>query len=240
MNKAEVRKIWDELSGVAADYDLKNWVFRGVPSVKYNLVPKIGRKGTFKRKNGSSRNFNEDDEDRAVARFKREARPYLSLEPKGYLEWLSVAQHHGMPTRLMDWTESVFVAAYFAVKEGGFIIDEDGNRKRTDAVIYGIPFPSTVEDSFKKRDSDLTREPFAVVPPHISPRITAQRGLFTYHPNPVKEYAPPDLKKWTINSEACVPIKNILSRGGFNEASLFPDVDGLSRHIGWLMKWGLL
>lgn len=241
MEHASAREIWNTLSEIAEKYRLENWVFRGVPSVDYALVPTIGRPGVFKNKNGSIRPFDEKAEDAALFRFIRESRPYLSLEPKEYLDWLSIAQHHGLPTRLMDWTESVFVAVYFAVKEGGFKIDEERNRKVTDAVIYGMPRPDGVKENFKKdEDSKLCEKPFAVFPPHLSPRITAQRGLFTYHPNPEEPYKPLGLKQWQIPSKRCVEIKTILSRAGFNEASLFPDIDGLSKHLGWLMKWNQL
>src|SRR5437667_10694171 len=69
------------------------------------------------------------DEKRSLELFKRQARPHLNHTPATDLEWLAIAQHHGMSTRLLDWSESLLVAAYFAAQEAG---------TKGDALIYGV------------------------------------------------------------------------------------------------------
>lgn len=57
------------------------------------------------------------DEREALQRFKAAARPYLTAVPDSEWDWLALAQHNGLPTRLLDWTTNPLVALYFAVGE---------------------------------------------------------------------------------------------------------------------------
>jgi hypothetical protein len=162
----------------------------------------------------------------ALDDFVREARPHLGHTPTTPLEWLAIAQHHGMSTRLLDWTESILVAAYFATRNANAL-----------GLVYGVEDLPNVT----KRDE---RNPFAAArvgiyrPPHITSRIPSQRSVLTLHPRPTEEFRPRGLREWFIAPPACAEIKTVLDACGVNESSLFPDLDGLSRHIGWRYKWG--
>jgi hypothetical protein len=143
---------------------------------------------------------------------------------------LAIAQHHGMSTRLLDWSESLLVAAYFATVDAG---------TRGNAVIYGVR-------ALKPVTSKEEANPFATTvtamyrPPHITPRIPAQRSVFTVHPDPTEPFSSRNLQRWLVTPTACNRIKRILDACAINESSLFPDIDGLSRYIGWRYKWGKL
>ena len=79
----------------------------------------------------------------------------------------------------------------------------------------------------------------AYFPPHVTPRITVQRALFTVHKVPDQPWNSTSLRKWIIPSDVCLHIKLALSRAGINRASLFPDPDGIAAHINWLHKWDI-
>lgn len=218
---------WSKLAELIEEHADAPWIFRGQSADDIPLRPKAGRVGG---EHGTARKkpYDPHHEIEALRLFKREAQPYLGHRPETDMEWLAIAEHHGMVTRLLDWTESLLVAAYFAVADAGV---------RGPAVIYaarGVPHVSEDEE----------RKPFEIEevrfyrPPHITPRIPAQRGVFTIHPHPVEEYAPPSLTKRIIRPDACARIKHVLDTCGINESSLFPDIDGLSRYIGWRYKWG--
>jgi hypothetical protein len=234
--KTKTITTWKSLASIAEEFMISSWIFLGVEDAEYLLIPKIGRPGMRKNiEDSSDAGYSSDFESRCIKRFKRESRPHIGIEPASELDWLSIAQHHGLPTRLLDWSESSLVAAYFALEPGGFI---KSSTIEKDASIYGFPCPRIVTT-----DEELCSSPDEVVayfPQHLTPRITAQRGLFTYHKFPAKPYEPPDLIKWVVPSGLCFTLKVILNKCGFNAASMFPDLGGIAKHVEWLHKWSQL
>jgi hypothetical protein len=228
---------WSELSALVERHGTNSWIFRGVQDAAHLLIPAIGRPSARRDpQTGRDLPFDEAQEDSMLARFQREIRPHFSSGKSIPLshDWdlRAVAQHHGLKTRLLDWSESPLIAAYFAVEDAGIV---DG--KKTNAAIYGTPCPQIVRSSGDKWLAG--QDVLAFYPPHLTPRITVQRGLFTIHQTPDQPWQPLELQKWVIPSDACLGIKIALSRAGINRASLFPDLDGIAAHINWLYKWGL-
>lgn len=205
-----------------------NWVFRGEPSTTYELRPAAGREGE-RVDAARTLKYDIDNERAALKRFRYDAQPYVSYTPHSDLEWLAIAQHHGMATRLLDWTESLLVAVFFAVEKAG---------SHGEASIYGV-------SGLPVLNPDECEDPFAVDrvfiyrPAHIDSRISAQRSVFTIHPDPTRPFNDVGLRKWAISQAACRDLKLVLDSCAINYASLFPDLQGLARHVGWRYKWGL-
>jgi hypothetical protein len=217
---------WADLAEELQRYREKGYLFRGQSNAKHQLlIPKVGR---VDKAPGAARKYDylPADEERVFKNFKKAARPYLMNEPKTEIEWLAVAQHHGLPTRLLDWTESLFVAAYFAVE-----------KTQTNGAVFCVRDISEIGSDAEEKIFQQS-EVLMYHPPHISPRITAQQSVFTLHPNPDQPFEHPTLERWVIAQKACWDIKRSLSAAGITQAGLFPGIDGLSQYLGWQYKWG--
>lgn len=238
---------WDDLSKLVAHFSRFNghdWLFRGLTSHTHSLIPKIGRPERKRKPNASDPDrrieYSRDDEIATFNMFRDAARAHITSLPANDLEWLALAQHYGVPTRLLDWTEGFLVATWFAVQKSGFVEAFDPKKKavaiqRHDAAIWVARNLQVVSENEKKKPFDVT-ELRCYRPPHISPRISAQRSVLTLHECPTKEIASGTLVKFTIRSKACFEIRKRLDACGVNENSLFPDLQGLGGHLAWRYK----
>jgi len=197
-------------------YNSEKDIYRGVSDKRYGLIPKIGWVPLRPRRNRLR------EEGRIFRRFKERAIPYLEHMPRDEWEWLAVAQHHGLPTRLLDWTRNPLVAAYFAVE----------NASSKDSAVYILKGYNVIDT---ERHADPFKYPRVgkFVPPRIARRIEAQLGVFTIHSEPEIPFSSDGIDKLIIPNGLRRNFKKILDRYGINRASLFPGLDGLAVHIKW-------
>lgn len=190
------------------------YMFRGENSASYVLRPKFGRELA---KGG----FTKAAHEQVLLRgFERAAYPYLQSVPRDDWEWLAIAQHHGLVTRLLDWTLNPLVAAYFACESssGG------------DAVIYLMKTSALPV-------ADLNKSPFSIAadslfyPRHSTTRIAAQSGLFTVHIDPSAPFASPSLERLVLKKELLIDLRITLRGYGIHRCSLFPGLDSVAEYV---------
>ena len=191
-------------------------IYRGVPDKSYVLKPNIGR---VQPPPGKSR---QELEQEIFELFKQRAVHFTSFAPRNDWDWLALAQHHGLPTRLLDWTRNPLVALYFAV-------DDEFRGESAIYVARGVKPLSPLEYQDPFQFPGVAK----FVPDWIIQRISAQSAVFTIHPNPEADYCPRNLTRVAIPSRIRHTLKTILDGYGINRSTLFADLDGLTRHIAW-------
>jgi hypothetical protein len=217
----EIRiRTFSELHEIIETYYARTVIYRGMKSVKYPLTPKIGR--IIPPESIGSREANEKE---ILRLFKERALRFLDFMPTTDWDWLALGQQHGLPTRLLDWTNNPLVACYFAVEEPC----------KEDSVIYAYQNKSYI-DVEEHTDPFRYREVGKFIPRHISPRITTQGGLFTIHPKPYDQFESKEMEKIIISKPIRSMLRQTLNRYGVDRFALFPNLDGLSAHIEWLQS----
>lgn len=170
--------------------------------------------------------------------FQRRSITLIDYHPGNSWDWLALAQHHGMATRLLDWTENPLIALWFSMSPKL----EDMNVDYSVVWAFNVPKEDIVnvtenKDLFKGATTKVFK------PNHITRRISSQFGWFTIHKadkhgrfipfeeNP--EYTE-RLFKIKISNACFKECKERLHNFGINSASMYPDIDGLAKHVEWL------
>jgi hypothetical protein len=191
------------------------WVFRGVGSPMHRFVPSVGRTPAY----------NALDEVRVFRAFQHSAGSMLEAPLGNDWEWLAVAQHHGLPTRLLDWSTNPLVACFFAVASGS---------QNADAVVHGFSISEDETVDIAKHSG-----PFAIdkvlflLPTKTAARIVNQRGLFSVHPKPDIPWEASGVVSFTIPARMRARFRRRLFKMGIDHSHIYPDLGGLCETLKW-------
>lgn len=236
---------WEDYKKITGDFS-ENWVFRGQLNADWILRNALERTSFINYYKGIEKVF--------LTEFKRGARNYLTRDelPEHTIEWLALMQHHGAPTRLVDFSKSPFISAYFAFEQCNEEVEKVAiwainiNVIRTAA--YNIIREKLGEEAETNKnfinetvferifELDELSLIFPVEPFKMNRRYSIQQSIFVSTGNSKQpfmdqvDFLGEDISKAMIRIEIPTGDKKAVIRDlikmNINRASLFPDLDG--------------
>lgn len=243
-------KLIEEVMRVTREFDLRHLpgaipFFRGHGSTAYQLLPSLFREV-------DDGYYSDYDEENFYHEFR--ARAGALLNP-GFSSWdiLFLMQHHRVPTRLLDWTESFSTALYFALENA----TDDVDVWMLDAYMLNKHLAKV--DEILDVETDIGPEYFdlfikrprekrpgwptaAIYPRRQMARLASQHGLFTLHVarQPLEAMEGAEfLTRFRLSGSAAEETRRFLGVMGVNDFSLFPDLDGLGRFLRKRIRAGV-
>lgn len=251
---------WDDFDQKVKSKHYRKWIYRGQSNSNWEMESSLER--AFKEaqsihvlKDGEEKNLNRREHEKVmIDRFKRNAHLYLNHLPEAYddLSWLSIMQHHGAPTRLLDFTFSPYVALYFALEDG-----------ESDAAVYFINHQALKNDDeeyfgesrVKVHSRILEGEAdkseiclFSFEPRFSNQRLLSQQGLFVA-PNTLQQNHEQILQSYQVEkgdiTKLVIPARlrysglRMLNQMNINAANIYPGLDGFCRSMRRQPVFGL-
>ena len=241
------RELDDAVAALHGDRVHSPYVFRGLARSSYSNVSSLARLG--------------DDFPALERHLIRNFRKYAHRERPGptVWDWLSLAQHHGLPTRLLDWTFSPFVAAHFATATSpeheavvwaldceaahARLPDELRDTLRAEgALVFTTELLATHAPDLEAFDRLGEDDPFVLFfePPSLDDRIINQSAVLSAIADPERhmddwlEDHPHAWQAFRIPPDAKAEIRERLDQGIVTERVLMPGLDGLA---AWLRRY---
>jgi len=216
-----IRSVSDFLKEIN-DHPHGKWLYRGQIDCDWELMPKIDRQPFIGKRGSLSR---EEYERWLLDQFKRKAFPFLETVPQNDWEWLTLAQHHGIPTRMLDWTTNPLVALFFAIfgsngsRDGGI-----ASYKHEDSLVKPVELNTPIG----------TERRLVYEPSLIDQRIIAQHAVLTAEPEIINQESLPKGRKLNgigISASYIDNIREELLKLGYSEHTIFPGLSTVCAEI---------
>lgn len=234
-----LQEVLEKVSKTYSTLQTSKLLWRG-QAKDWPLVPKVYR------------GYREHDEHDFVQNFCNGAPTRFTHWPNMKAEQLFIMQHYGLPTRLLDWSRSLFTALYFSVRYDPEHEDGDGalyalhsTRLNSDQADESRvltpdkgPVITLIDEAFtaySERDSGRPAMTLAINGPQIDQRMFVQSSSFTIHGNrmPLQDLDKHSTFSHVINIPASQKgkLRTVLDICGIHEAALFPDLEALARSL---------
>ena len=220
--------------------------FRGHSDATWKLLP------------GFMRSTSETSETTLLNRFRQSAAMLADRRPTTSFDWTFLMQHYGVPTRLLDWSESPLISMYFAVEDWALKPEADAAlwclwptslNQHANIVdkVEGQYIPSFEDIELQGYTVDSLRQntrlelfPVATIATRNNARIQAQMGTFTIHHNKkiaIEEVGDTShVAKYVIPAGSKESLAEELKLLGMTKFSLFPELASVGSILKDLMK----
>ena len=228
------------------------YVYRGLPNVDYKLLTSL-RRNCGKKQKGLEQHILDN-----FAKYAENEAPSMLTS---VWKRMILGQHHGLPTRLLDWTRSPLVALHFAMTEGDYT-----QMDKHDAAVWKIDIPDLkkyLPDEYRKvldeahstvytmdqlhlvtggnldkYDRDMGASSMVILePPSMDQRVVNQYSFFSVVPSDMKDVdsfleKTGNTVKYVISKDIRWHLRDALDQMNINERMIYPGLDGVARVEG--------
>ena len=241
-------KTWDQFLKLISTPPYSHWAYRGERDERWPLYSSLSR---YLQAFGVAPAAWPLQEARILRVFKRKAHQFLEKppDPDDDFQWLALMQHHGAPTRLIDFTWSPYVAAFFALERtiaDGVIWALNPARIDSSRALRHSRMDPRVKGNFERYFLKGNQRFIWLGEPHtMNRRLIAQSGTFAA-PGvldvPVEEIIADSgqeniLAKFTLPNAMRETGMRELYRMNITYATLFPDLDGLAKSLAYELEF---
>lgn len=218
---------WEEFEKVLAKFfqmgplARDRYIFRGHADAQWNLTTTLDR--YVRSINSTNR---EEVRKRLLSEFASQAASLAPSDVSRPLAMNLLARHHGLPSAIMDWSRSPYVAAYFAYS--------DEQAHAADLAVWCLDLGIAIEPLGD--NVEVIDDPVAV---RLNPRAIEQRSVFlnVHHPVKMEDQLPTNaLQKFVLPANERRSVLARLDGMGLNHRTLFRDLDAAARVAAWRVR----
>ena len=230
-----------------------SYFYRGLPNIEFKLLTSL------------ERNCGEQKQVLEPMLLKNFTKYAIMEEPTladSVWQQMIIGQHHGLPTRLLDWTHSPLIALHFALTEGNLAdldkhdcvvwrmdmrdMNENLPQKYRDALnaektfVFSVEHLNSVVSDLCQYDADMGCEAMVnIEPPSVDQRIINQYSFFSVVPSGLTcvddflERYTKNTVRYIIKKELRWDARDLLDQYNVNERMVYPGLDGLTK---WLAR----